>query len=449
MLGALASAAQAEPMVGNAVVSCKQIVVTYTGFPALPGNTIKEKVRIDGVKNAVTKTFVFNGEEGTDTIIINLPPGEHSLDLFSIWRNSNGVSGNRDQALGKIKCVTREPELELEKSQKYSTKEKYTKELLKLGKPGLIVDYKIVVKNTGNVPLTINFTDLGCDEGTITGGPSGPLGPGESATYFCTHTLTSADQEAELRCNTASVEGTETEGPSASATSNTVCVEMPKPKTNTEFSCKTISVTLSGFPNATNTVKIKVTVDKVHVIEGNFTFTGSSHTFTFEVNLPPGHHSLDVFVIWKTNGFSGNRDQSLPGGITCVAEPSFSIEKLQKIEGSGGEFTTTELGAVAGETVDYEIVITNTGNVPLTFGPLTDPKCDEGTIEGGPGANPVEPAGVSKPAGKTTFTCRHTLTLEDELAHEYTNTATETGTPPENEGAPVTNSSNTVVVKVG
>ena len=122
MLGVVASAAQASPTVGNAELSCKQIVVTYTGFPNLPGNTIKEKVRIDGVKNAISKTFVFNGEEGTDTIILNLPPGEHSIDLFSIWKNSNGVSGNRDQALGKIKCTEADPELMMEKLQKYSTK---------------------------------------------------------------------------------------------------------------------------------------------------------------------------------------------------------------------------------------------------------------------------------------------------------------------------------------
>jgi len=440
-LGVAASAAQAAPTVGNATLTCKKIVVTYSGFPNLPNNTIKEKVRIDGVTNAIVKTFVFNGEEGTDEIIINLPPGEHSVDLFSIWK-TNGVSGNRDQFLGKIKCVTADPELEVEKLQKYSNKQKYTKELLKLGHEGNVVDYEIIVKNSGNVPLTLNFKDLGCDEGTISGGPTGPLGRGESTTYFCRHTLTKADVEAGSRCNTATVEG-EGEGGPVTKESNTVCVELPKPGVNTTFGCKTFVVHLSGFPNATNTVKIKITVDKKVVVEEFFTFTGPEANFTYEANLGPGHHSVDVFVVWKTNGFSGNRDQTLGQGLTCPAEPGFSIEKLQKIEGRTEPFTSTELEAVAGETVDYEVVITNTGNTSLTFGALNDPKCDEGTIEGGPGINPVPPA------GKTTFTCKHTLTIQDEIAGQYTNTATETGTPPPEQGGPVTHESNTVVVHVG
>jgi hypothetical protein len=449
LLGVLASAAQATPTVGNAELTCKKIVVTYTGFPNLPGNTIKEKVRIDGVSGAVTKTFVFNGPEGTDTIFINLPPGEHAIDLFSIWRNSNGVSGNRDQFLGKIKCENAEPEMAIEKLQKFSTKEKYKTELLKSGKPGEIVDYKIVVKNTGNVPLTINFSDPHCDPGTITGGPSGPLLRGESTTYFCTHTLTTADREAGIYCNVANATGTPTEGPVVTAESLTLCVELPDPKTNTNFTCKGITLVLTGFPNLPNNmVKIKVTVDGVHVFEGVFTFNGPTGVFTFEYNLPPGHHSLDVFAIWKTNGFNGNHDQSLQGGITCEPEPRMAVEKLQKIEGSTEGFTTSKLEAVSGQTVDYEIIVTNTGNVPLTLEPLNDEKCDPGTIAG-PSSNPVQPAGPSIPPGKATYTCKHILTVQDEVAGEYTNTASVTGNPPEGEGTPTTDESNTVVVKVG
>lgn len=449
VFGVAASAAQAAATVSNAILTCKQITVTYSGFPNLPNNKVTEHVRIDGVANAITKTFVFEGEEATDHIIINLPPGEHAIDLFSIWRNSNGVSGNRDQFLGKIKCENAEPELEVEKSQKYSTKQKYTKELLKLGHEGNVIDYEITVRNSGNVPLTLKFSDPKCDPGTITGGPTGPLLRGESTTYFCRHTLTKADVEAEIYCNTAFVEG-QGEGGPVNKESNTVCVELPKPGVNTEFSCKKFVVHLNGFPaGITDTVKIRITVDKKVVHEENFTFIGPSATYTYEANLGPGHHQVDVFVIWKTNGFNGNRDQTLANGITCLAEPGFAIQKLQKIEGKAGEFTTEKLEAVSGETVDYEIVITNTGNTPLTFGPLNDPKCDPGTIEGGPGNNPVAPAELGKPAGTTTFTCKHTLTVQDEVAGEYTNTATETGTPPPEDGGPVTNSSNTVVVKVG
>jgi len=450
-LGVAASAAQAAPTVGNATLTCKKIVVTYSGFPNLPNNTIKEKVRIDGVTNAIVKTFVFNGEEGTDEIIINLPPGEHSVDLFSIWK-TNGVSGNRDQFLGKIKCVTADPELEVEKLQKYSNKQKYTKELLKLGHEGNVVDYEIIVKNSGNVPLTLNFKDLGCDEGTISGGPTGPLGRGESTTYFCRHTLTKADVEAGSRCNTATVEG-EGEGGPVTKESNTVCVELPKPGVNTTFGCKTFVVHLSGFPNATNTVKIKITVDKKVVVEEFFTFTGPEANFTYEANLGPGHHSVDVFVVWKTNGFSGNRDQTLAHGITCEPEPGFSIVKYQKRDGSSEPFTTEYIedkSTTEGTTIDYKIVVTNTGNVPLTLENFVDKNtnghggCDQSTIEG-PSVNPVQPAGPKIPPGEAVYTCSHTIADEElQFYGFHENNAQVTGTPPAGDGSPVTNTSNNV-----
>jgi beta-glucosidase len=91
-----------------------------------------------------------------------------------------------------------------------------------------------------------------------------------------------------------------------------------KPETNTEFGCKSVKITFKGFPNLPNNmVKVKVTVDTTHVYEGVFTFNGSSAVDEIEVNVPPGHHRIDVFTIWTTNGVSGNHDQPLSGGITC------------------------------------------------------------------------------------------------------------------------------------
>lgn len=449
LLGVAASAAQAEAKAENAILTCKTIVVTYTGFPNGPAqNKVTEKVRIDGVQNAVTKTFYFTGPEATDTINIALPAGTHAVDLFSKWKNSNGVSGGRDQFLGKVKCTNAEPELEDEKLQKYSTKATYTKETLKLAHVGYVVDYEIIVRNSGNVPLSLEFSDPHCDNGTITGGPTGPIGRFESTTYFCTHTITQADAEAGQYCNVANVKGTPTEGPIVERETNTVCVEVPNPNNKVEFGCKVIRDYLFGFPAAEDQVSIKIRVDGVRVEETIFKFIGPSAVFEYEVNLPPGHHGLDVFTQWNTHGFKGGTDQTIVHGVTCAAEPDFSIEKRQKIEGSPEPFTTSTLEGSVGQTVDYEVVLTNTGNTSLTFGPLNDPKCDEGTIEGGPGNNPVEPAGPKKAAGTTTFFCKHTITLQDEIAGEYTNSASETGTPPEGQGEPVTKESKTVSVHV-
>jgi hypothetical protein len=96
------------------------------------------------------------------------------------------------------------------------------------GQVGQRVNYVIVVKNTGNEPLTFsNFTDSKCDPGTITGGPSKALAPGESATYTCDHVLTSADQSAGRYENTAVDTGTPPEGAPVTHPSNTVVVNVP------------------------------------------------------------------------------------------------------------------------------------------------------------------------------------------------------------------------------
>src|SRR5437660_12501311 len=78
LLGTTASAAQAKPR-SNAEFTCAAITVHYRGFPDEPGNTIREMVRIDGVRRAVKRVFVFDGAEGVDTIPINLGPGHHTL----------------------------------------------------------------------------------------------------------------------------------------------------------------------------------------------------------------------------------------------------------------------------------------------------------------------------------------------------------------------------------
>jgi hypothetical protein len=210
----------------------------------------------------------------------------------------------------------------------------------------------------------------------------------------------------------------------------------------TTATCTSATFSYSGFPNANNnTVNQFVRVDGVLVYSGKFVFNGPTGSDTVPLHVPPGTHEIRLNAQWKTNGFTGETGRHVVI-VTCAATPGFSIEKRQEIAGSGKGFTTMELSGKLGQTVDYQIIVTNTGNVPLTFSEFTDEKCDAGTIAGGPGPNPVAP-------GKsTTYTCSHVLTEEDHTAGSYTNSATDTATPPAGDGAPFTQTSNTVVVAV-
>jgi hypothetical protein len=116
-------------------------------------------------------------------------------------------------------------------------------------------------------------------------------------------------------------------------------------------------------------------------------------------------------------------------------EPGFSIEKLQKIEGS---YSPTPLTGKVAQTVFYEIVVKNTGSTSLTFSNFKDEHCDSGTLSGGPGSKALEPG------ESTTWLCDHVLTSADRTAGSFSNNATVTGTPPG--VSPITHTSNTVVV---
>jgi hypothetical protein len=75
-----------------------------------------------------------------------------------------------------------------------------------------------------------------------------------------------------------------------------------------------------------------------------------------------------------------------------------TIEKLQRI--GGAAFTTSELTAKVGETVDYEIIVKNTGETSLALSNFTDAGCTN--IAGG--------ASTLATGASTTWTCEHKLT---------------------------------------
>ncbi len=115
-----------------------------------------------------------------------------------------------------------------------------------------------------------------------------------------------------------------------------------------------------------------------------------------------------------------------------MAEPAFTIEKLQRIQGET-EYTTQELSGTTGQIVEYEVLIKNTGNVPL----------ENSGSDSGCGASWFN---FTEAVGGTEFHfCNYELTPADLVAGSHSNTATNTAT---SEGPTVTHESNTVVVKV-
>ena len=209
------------------------------------------------------------------------------------------------------------------------------------------------------------------------------------------------------------------------------------------FACTGVTWTFKAFPDLPgNTVSEQLTIARNLSTRtlSTFSFDGPTGTSTTPLELGPGRYHLSALARWSTNGIKGHLQTG--GKLTCSPAPAFSIKMLQRIAGSAGGYTSSTLQGLSGETVDYEVVLRNTGNVALTLGPLSDPPCDQGTLWGGPGASPLAPGASS------TYTCTHVLGPADKSAGLHANLATDTATPPPGEGAPVTQPSNPVVVDV-
>jgi uncharacterized repeat protein (TIGR01451 family) len=391
------------------------------------------------------------------------------VDGKASWK-TNGFVGEYDIATG-LKCPA-EPAFAIQKQQKIEgSNEGFTTGTLS-GQVGQTVDYQITVTNTGNVPLTFsNFTDAKCSG--VAGGPTGALELGKSATYTCSHALTLADANKPYE-NSAAVTGTPPvgQGSAITQTSNTVVTNVPftaKPAFSIEKSQRASNAELfttslvSAKPGNTLEYEIVVTntgnvplkfsgfsdpnctgvtggPGESEVAPGAFTVYLCSHEVTEEDATAGVYKNAATDTGTPAEVFGSpvtHESNTVEAAVSPTPAPAFTIQKLQR----DGEPTYTELEINAPETttIEYEVIVTNTGNVPLTFSALTDPNCTG--VAGGSGEEALAP-------GKSaTFTCSHQVTQADVEATTYSNTATITGTPPAGDGAPITHESNTVVAK--
>lgn len=203
-----------------------------------------------------------------------------------------------------------------------------------------------------------------------------------------------------------------------------------------QFSCTGVTWSFTEFPEASNTVVTVVHLEGEEApitISKKFTFVGPSAEFTTPFHAPPGTYRVDAWAKWKGDGLKGSFD--ILGKLTCRPAPAVAIEKLQMIAGGGGSFTSAPITGEVGDTVDYEIIVKNEGNVALTLSEFTDSHC--GPVSGGPGS------GTLAVGASTIYRCTHVL----EEPGPYTNKAEVVATPPEGDGNPIGGTSNTVVVE--
>ncbi|MBW1298793.1 DUF7507 domain-containing protein [Aquimarina litoralis] len=210
-----------------------------------------------------------------------------------------------------------------------------------------VIEYDIVVTNTGNVTLTdIEITDANADAGSIVGSPIASLDPGESVTVTANQTITQADIDAGFIENSATATG-----------------DSP----------------LGGPDDVTDV----------------------SDAGDETVETPNGDGTTD--------GVTDND----PTVTDLIADPSLSVIKTVRVPGS-----------VLNNVIEYDIVVTNTGNVTLTDIEITDANADAGSIVGSPIAS-------LDPGESVTVTANQTITQADIDAGFIENSATATGDSPQ------------------
>ncbi len=117
----------------------------------------------------------------------------------------------------------------------------------------------------------------------------------------------------------------------------------------------------------------------------------------------------DATAVWTSQIGPGlGLDNYIVQAAQFSPSSAFTIETLQKLSNEP-TYIKTELNAKVADTVDYEIIVKNTGSTSLKFGALKDSACES-----------ISPAGLTELEASTeeTFTCTHKLTAFVKYSNE-------------------------------
>jgi hypothetical protein len=226
--------------------------------------------------------------------------------------------------------------------------------------------------------------------------------------------------------------------------------------------CKDIQLSLVSYkaPSAT----FNGTTADQQVLVDSKTQTYSAGAFDLSVSVPSCFYQVDFVYgtpITKlgpagSNNFYGSQGRLIsalnggteactttppvtPPSVTPPATPPTLGITLTKLERIGtGSFVAGPLSGHVGDSIAYQLNVTNTGTAWLTV-TMSDPGCDAGTIA------PASGVAVA-PGESTTFTCVHTLVTAD--GSTFVNTAVATGTAGNGESVHATSSVTAAVTAV-
>lgn len=318
---------------------------------------------------------------------------------------------------------------------------------------GETIKYTFVVTNTGNTTLTdVTVKDDRIDDGTLAPGSVDSLAPGDQATFTASLKVTQqiidqkrGDGDGAI-VNIAHAEGT-TPGDDEPIKSSDASANVPlAPQAPGLHLEKTGALQDDG-----EVAKVGDTIEYTFVVTntGNTTVTdvginddrvddiklsdpgdlpnglapGETATFTGSYKVTQDDidstDSTEIINTATAHGQTPGDDETESGPSTANTpksprDPHITLEKT-------GEIQDAEVASV-GDKVEYTFTVTNSGNTTLSDVSIDDPKVGD-----------VDPASVDSlaPGDSTKFTATYTVTQADVDAGGVQNTATATGTTPD------------------
>ena len=291
---------------------------------------------------------------------------------------------------------------------------------------GQTADFDYVVTNTGNVSVsTITVSD---DKIATVNCPADTLAPSESLTCTATHTVTQADLNAGRVTNTATASGTPARGtlsPSASDTATLTAEQNPAlsvVKTALDTTFAAVGDELDYTFEVTNTGNVEITAltltdSRIGAVACPVSMLAPAASTTCTATDTVDQDDLDAGSVTNTATANGTP----AGGTLAPAMDSATVGGDQAPNLSITKRALDSDFAAVGDQIDYEYIVTNTGNVTLTEAvTVLDDKITVPRIV----SCPALPMGGLVPNASLTCTATYGVTQADLDAGQVTNVAT-------------------------
>ena len=296
-----------------------------------------------------------------------------------------------------------------------------------------MIRYTYRLTNPSNVTLSAPFA-VSDNKTTVTCLPAAQLAPG--ATLLCTGTyvITQADLDAgsvtNLATATAVFDGDPVTSNVADATVDAVqspALTVEKSVTPGSFDAAGDTLTyeylVTNTGNVTMTAPVTVNDDRATVTCPT-DLLAPGETLTCTATYTVTQADLDHGSVTNTAAASSGGTVSLPDSATAVAETSSDL-MLNKTAVVDATVVAPADRADAGDVITYTLTATNTGNQTLTGVSISDPMVTPLAC------TPPAPATLA-PGEALVCTGTHVLTQGDVEAGSVPNTASASGTDPDN-----------------